>query len=199
MVEGAAFLMRRRGLAATSLRDVVDHVDASRGSISHHFPNGKQQLLEEAVVHAGQEVDMPLKQLMASKGTLEGMRLFLIGWQKMLEASNFDAGCPVLVAAIEAHPGNERHAPGSTTSLDSTRLLDVANDVFTGWEDTIVTALAAEGVGKAEAQRLAVLTIAAVEGSVALCRAARSSAPLKQVREVVLALFATATTSTGGR
>jgi AcrR family transcriptional regulator len=198
MVEGAAYLMRRRGLNATSLRDVVAHSEASRGSISHHFPQGKQQLLEEAVRHAGQEVDVPLRRLMAEKGAVEGMRRFLLGWQRMVEESGYEAGCAVLVAAIEAHPGNERHASGSTSDLDTTRLLDIAHEMFRSWEQTVADSLIKEGVKRARARQLAVLMITAVEGSIALCRAARSSVPLQQVGDVVIELFAAAVTA-GGR
>ena len=55
MIAGAADLMSRRGVNATSMRDVVRHTATPRGSISHHFPDGKRQLIAEAVVFAGQQ------------------------------------------------------------------------------------------------------------------------------------------------
>ena len=60
MVVGAADLMSRRGVNATSVREVVRQTDTPRGSIAHHFPRGKQQLLEEALAYAGREVSEPL-------------------------------------------------------------------------------------------------------------------------------------------
>jgi len=48
MVAGAADLMSRRGVNATSMREVVRHTGTPRGSIGHHFPGGKQQLIEIA-------------------------------------------------------------------------------------------------------------------------------------------------------
>lgn len=190
MVEGAAYLMRRRGVSATSLRDVVAHSGASRGSISHHFPSGKQQLMEEAVVFAGQEVSLPLKHLMATKGAVEGMRKFLLLWQKMLEDSDFEAGCPVLVAAIEPEVQGDRRAPTEAKQPGDQHLLAISHQVFSEWLDIIAEALEKEGAGPQRARSLAALCVAAVEGSVALCRAAHSCEPLEQVREEVLALFA---------
>ena len=53
MLRSAAHLFRRRGVEATSLADVIDHAGAPRGSIYHHFPRGKPQLVEEATRTAG--------------------------------------------------------------------------------------------------------------------------------------------------
>lgn len=189
MVEGAAYLMRRRGVSATSLRDVVAHSGAPRGSISHHFPNGKQQLMEEAVIYAGQEVAVPLKQLMEARGAVDGMRQFLLLWQKMLEDSDFEAGCPVLVAAIEPEVQGDRRSPAEAKQPGDLHLLAISNDIFSEWRDIIVAALTSEGAETQRAQRLATLCVTAVEGSVALCRAARSCESLEQIREEMLALF----------
>lgn len=53
MVFSAAQLIRRDGVTATGLRDVVAHADAPRGSLAHYFPGGKEQLVNEAVDWAG--------------------------------------------------------------------------------------------------------------------------------------------------
>ena len=45
MIAGAADLMSRLGVNATSMRDVVRHTATPRGSIGHHFPDGKRQLI----------------------------------------------------------------------------------------------------------------------------------------------------------
>ena len=63
MVAGAADLMSRRGVNATSMREVVRHTGTPRGSIGHHFPGGKQQLIEDALVFAGKQVSGPLEHL----------------------------------------------------------------------------------------------------------------------------------------
>ena len=49
MVYSAAQLVRARGVAATGVRDVVEHSGAPRGSFQHYFPGGKDQLIGEAV------------------------------------------------------------------------------------------------------------------------------------------------------
>src|SRR3954449_5436196 len=53
MVLSAVQLLREEGVARTGFRDVVEHSGTPRGSIAHHFPGGKRQLVGEAVRYAG--------------------------------------------------------------------------------------------------------------------------------------------------
>jgi len=53
IVAGAADMMRRRGVNATSVRELAKHAKAPLGSTYHYFPGGKQQLVTEAVQFAG--------------------------------------------------------------------------------------------------------------------------------------------------
>ena len=48
MISGALDLLARRGLQATSFAEVTQATQTPRGSIYHHFPGGKQQLVEIA-------------------------------------------------------------------------------------------------------------------------------------------------------
>src|SRR5262245_44130196 len=49
MIRAAIELLSERGYAGTSFGDVIERSGAPRGSIYHHFPGGKQQLVTEAV------------------------------------------------------------------------------------------------------------------------------------------------------
>src|SRR5436190_10163008 len=53
MIESALILMGQKGVEATSFSQVIEHSGAPRGSIYHHFPGGKAQLVEEATRYAG--------------------------------------------------------------------------------------------------------------------------------------------------
>lgn len=114
MIAGAADLLSRRGVHATSLRTVVQHTGTPRGSLGHHFPGGKQQLLEEAVRHAAESVAVPLETLMKERGAVEGLQAFVGWWRRILESSGFEAGCPVLAVAVEPMADEEDAASGST-------------------------------------------------------------------------------------
>ena len=53
MIEGAIRLLAQQGLDATSFADVLALTGAPRGSVYHHFPEGKAQLVCAAIDRAG--------------------------------------------------------------------------------------------------------------------------------------------------
>ena len=72
---------------------------------------------------------------------------------------------------------------------EQVRLLDIANSVFDAWRSIIVEALQRDGVSASRAESLATLCVAAIEGTVALCRASRNVQPLDDVgAELTLAI-----------
>jgi hypothetical protein len=79
------------------------------------------------------------------------------------------------------------------------RLLDLADGVFADWQDIMATALRREGVTPARARRLATLIVAAMEGTVAMCRAARSAKPLDDVRQELEGVLSGALSKHAGR
>ena len=179
MIAGAADLLRRKGMTATSMREVVRYSNTPRGSIAHHFPGGKRQLLEAAVDHAGREVSEPLAQLLDKHGPLQGVEMFVALWRKTLEETAFQAGCAVLAVAVEPYTCDQRGE--LDTELEAQiqlQLLDQANGIFVQWQEIISRSLQDAGVAVVRSRSLALLAIASIEGSVALCRAARSVEPL---------------------
>jgi AcrR family transcriptional regulator len=163
MIVSAALLLREKGLTGTSFGDVIAHSGAPRGSIYHHFPNGKAQLVEEAVQYAGEYVADSIE----STTAVDALRGFTSAWRKTLERSDFRAGCPVVAVAVEAHEAPE--------------LATAAAGAFARWQASLASLLREEGVGAERARRLAATTVAAIEGAVVICRAQRDMKPLEDV------------------
>jgi hypothetical protein len=81
-----------------------------------------------------------------------------------------------------------------------TEPIAAAAEVFTEWEELLATSLREHGVATAEASRLATMIVAAVEGTVAMCRAKRDITPLDQVADQLETMInAAATAITPGR
>ena len=197
MVAGAADLMSRRGVNATSLRDVVRHTGTPRGSLGHHFPRGKQQLIEDALAFAGKQVSGPLAHLTEKHGAVGGLRAFIALWRQTLERTEFQAGCPVLAVAVEQYVNDATEKDGEPDVAAQQRMLDLANGVFAEWQRIMFAALRREGVATARARRLAALVIASTEGTVAMCRAARSARALDDVRQELELLLSNAIAKQG--
>ena len=146
MVAGAADLMSRRGVNATSMREVVRHTGTPRGSIGHHFPRGKQQLIEDALVFAGKQVSGPLEHLTQSRGAVAGLRAFIALWRQTLERTKYQAGCPVLAVSVEQYVNDAMEKDGEPDEAAQQHLLDLANGVFADWQRIMFAALRREGV-----------------------------------------------------
>lgn len=189
MISGAADLISRRGVNGTSLRNVVDHTGTPRGSLGHHFPGGKMQMLEEAIAFASDAVAVPLQSAVVDKGVVKGLRTFIGWWRDLLVGSNFEIGCAVLAVAVEPLASPEGTSPELLAQPEKLRTL--AHEAFAKWEAILARALRREGVSPAQARRLAVLIVAAVEGTVAMCRAARTTQALDDVQQELESLLAT--------
>lgn len=177
IVAGAADMISRRGLSATSIREMAKHAQAPLGSTYHYFPEGKQQLATEAVRYTGEWVARSLRKELAA-GPAAGLRAFLALWRGIVVDTDFHAGCPVLAVAIEEPPADE--VPPA---------LAAAAEVFDQWEGLLADSLRAHGADAEQAAQVATLIVAAVEGTVALCRAKRSTEPLDRVAVQLQALI----------
>ncbi|MET9846472.1 TetR/AcrR family transcriptional regulator [Streptomyces ossamyceticus] len=181
IVAGAADMISRRGLSATSIREMAKHAEAPLGSTYHYFPEGKQQLATEAVRFTGEWVARSLRKELEA-GPAAGLSAFLDLWRGIVVGSDFHAGCPVLAVAIEEPP-----ADGVPPALVA------AAEAFEQWEALLAASLREHGAGSEQAAQLATLVVAAVEGTVAMCRAKRSTQPLDHTAEQLQALIAAAT------
>jgi AcrR family transcriptional regulator len=170
MVASAVDLLARRGLQATSLSEVLEQSGAPRGSVYHHFPDGKDQLIASALDLAGGRAIELLDQK-AGAPAEEVAAWFLHIWREILVRSNFDAGCAVLAV---------------TVATDSPELRDHAAGIFRTWRGRLAQLLEQGGLQPREAARFAATLVASCEGAVAVSRAEQSLEPFNLVAEQLL-------------
>lgn len=175
MLNSAATLMRERGASGTSVDDILNHSGAPRGSIYHHFPGGRTQIIEEAVDLAGASIGTIIADS-ADATPVQMLDAFLAAWRANLAASDFRAGCPVLAVAIES-------------GQDTAQLTDAAARAFASWREALAQLLRRNQISAAHARRLATLIVASVEGAVALCRVEHDLQPLDDVGRELRALL----------
>jgi len=168
MLVSAAELLRERGLSRTSFREVIEHSGAPRGSIYHHFPGGKGQLMQDAVRFAGAVGEDVLTLDAGENDPVVFLRRFINQWASSLRESDFRAGCPIVAVVTDGFE-------------DDGDLRTAASDVFDSWHGVVAAVLRRRGVTPAQARRTATMVVASVEGAVVLCRAHRSTTPLRDV------------------
>src|SRR2546422_11033690 len=104
MVRSAASLIRRRGLSRASFADIVGDSGAPRGSIYHHFPQGKDQLAKEAI-RATSDWVLAKQGACAAKTPVGVLECFIDVWRQVVVASNGAAGCGVAGVAGDTQAG----------------------------------------------------------------------------------------------
>lgn len=177
IVSSATRLFRQRGYAATGLNDILAASGAPKGSLYHYFPEGKEQLGEEAVRLAGGVVVQTLRRLRAEHATaaqvMRGYAVLLAGW---MADSGFSDGCPIATTMLETAP-------------QSARLSAAGRDAFGAWRAELESMLVVDGLGADEARRLALLAVAAYEGALIQARVEASPLPITEALEELALLL----------
>ena len=169
MIDATLRLLRSQGLRATGMNQIVRESKAPRGSIYHHFPRGKEQLVVEVLRTAGDAVAAKIRDaLEANDDPATALRAFVEGYAEEIRRSDFQRGCPVGNVAMDA-----------AASSSSIRL--VCQEIFVAWAALIARRLERHGVPAKEADGLAELVISALEGALILCRARRSTEPMEGI------------------
>jgi AcrR family transcriptional regulator len=171
MIDGAIRLLATRGLQATSFAEVLALTGAPRGSVYHHFPGGKDQLVSAAVDRAGARALAVLDGKRGSSAE-DLASLFLGIWRELLVRTQYGAGCAVLAVTVAA---------------DSQALLQHAGAVFRSWRGQLAELLEYAGLSATDAARFAATLVAASEGAVVLSRAEQSLEPFDLVADYLLA------------
>jgi len=165
MVASAMLLLAERGYQGASFTEVLTVARAPRGSIYHHFPDGKDELIAAAIDYAGARA-APILDPLSGRSAVEIVDGFMAMWRSILERSGFQAGCSVLAV---------------TVSAGSPELLERARDIFRAWQARLAELLRTAGLADDDADAFATLLIAASEGAVVLARAEQQLAPLEAV------------------
>ncbi len=175
MVRSAASLIRSRGVSATSFSDVLADSGAPRGSIYHHFPEGKRQLAEDAIRWTSDRVLAHLRAGTPSSPT-DVLERFIDMWRKVVVTSGGTAGCVVAGVAIDTTP-------------EETGLMRLVRATFRSWAALLADELETVGVPSHRARPIALATLAGMEGALILCRADGNGKPLDAVAEELMRLL----------
>ncbi|ASK36239.1 TetR family transcriptional regulator [Alcanivorax sp. N3-2A] len=177
IVRAAVTLFRKRGYAATGVNDILAASGAPKGSFYHYFPQGKEQLGEEAVRRASETVISTLRQLSGEvKGSAAVVRAYgrLLGdW---MEQSAFSDGCPITTTLLETTP-------------QSPRLSAAGKSAFHGWRGELEALLGADGIAPPHRAGLASLVVSAWEGALIQARVEGHRGPLDDASDYLADLI----------
>ncbi|MGQ0465525.1 MAG: TetR/AcrR family transcriptional regulator [Sporichthyaceae bacterium] len=157
MIGAGADLLAERGYAITML-DVIERAQAPRGSIYHHFPNGKAELAVAVAQQMGEEIQHLVAHHAGRIADPEPFLHKLIDHhRRRLVSADYALGCPLMGIVVNGE---------QTTEIDG-----AVAETFDVWLGSISVALQDKGIPKPAADQLARSTVTGVEGAIIVSRA----------------------------
>jgi TetR/AcrR family transcriptional regulator, transcriptional repressor for nem operon len=177
IVERAAELFAERGIAATSVDEVLAAAGAGKGQFYHYF-RGRDELAAAAVGFRCAQVIAGLTEALGGVSSLAGLEQALAGFAAGFEAMGMP-GCPIGTLSAEVAGRNEEARLAAAAGFDA-------------WERLLADALErirqhGELRADAESAVLATGLLASLEGGMVLAQARRDMASLRVAVEAGLA------------
>ncbi len=167
MISGTARLLATKGLQGASFAEVLELTGAPRGSVYHHFPNGKDEMVAAALEAVSAATLARLSELERTPAAITAG--FLALWSDLLDRAQLTAGCAVVAVSVAA----------------TGDLLARAGAVFSRWTSHLAGLLVTAGVAPEAAADFATLLISATEGAVIMSRAQHSREPFDRIARLL--------------
>jgi len=169
IVERAAELFSERGIAATSVDEVLAAAGAGKGQFYHYF-RGRDELAAAAVGYRCAQVVAGLTEALGGVSSVAGLEQALAGFVAGFEAMGMP-GCPIGTLSAEVAGRNEEARLAAAAGFDA-------------WERLLADALKrmrerGELRAGAESAVLATGLLASLEGGMVLAQARRDIASLR--------------------
>jgi TetR/AcrR family transcriptional repressor of lmrAB and yxaGH operons len=170
-------LIENQGFQATGVNEIVRESGAPKGSIYYYFPEGKEEIVAEAVRVAGQRMTEHIRShLESTKDAADAVQSFLADLAQHLKETDFRAGGPITIAASESATTNER--------------INLAcQEVYTSLHEAFAAKLRSNGIEAERAASLAWTINSTVEGAVILSRTFHSVNPLLEASQQLTSLI----------
>lgn len=163
LVNASADLFARQGYTGTGLKQIVADAQAPFGSLYHHFPGGKEQLGAEVIRWSGARYAQLIPAIFdPAPDVATAVGNFFNGAAEQLRQTDFADACPIATIALEVASTSEP-------------LRQATAAVFQSWLDALTGRFSAAGIAGDTARRLAIGTLAALEGAFILSRALRTT------------------------
>jgi TetR/AcrR family transcriptional regulator, lmrAB and yxaGH operons repressor len=177
-----SLLLEKQGFHGTGLNEIIKESGSPKGSLYYYFPQGKEQIAAEAILHSGKLTAERIRLgLMESPLPSEAVYGFILRIAENVELSGFGSGGPLTAVAMETATGSER-------------INAACREAYAVIEATFTNRLLEGGFAFPQASELASFITAAIEGGIILSRTYHSGQPLRLVAARLKSLLAASET-----
>jgi TetR/AcrR family transcriptional regulator, lmrAB and yxaGH operons repressor len=177
ILQEAKRLFQQRGYYAVGTAEILAEAKAPKGSMYHHFPDGKEQIAIEAVNSIRSDVLVLMRKLEADGCSVaDTIRQLAKGMARWLKDSDYREGTMLASTTVGSVP-------------DLPKLHAAITAAFDAWSAHIVKRLVDEGCGKTHAATLAATLISGIEGAMILARIRQDARVVINVAERLTAMI----------
>jgi TetR/AcrR family transcriptional regulator, transcriptional repressor for nem operon len=171
IIEKIAPTFNRKGFAGTSLSDLTEATDLSKGCIYGHFENKDQIALAVFDYNFGRVTTYMKARILATENSIERLLAYPRVYRDFLKIPFLNPGCPILNTSTEAddtHPG----------------LKEKASEALAFWKKSLENQIK-RGIERKEIQadtnpsEIAVIIISLIEGAIMQAKVTGRSTELK--------------------
>lgn len=109
LTEVTSELIRNKGYYGTGINEILAGAGIPKGSLYHHFPGGKDELIEAALKQAALQYAGEFKNAMKGKGSaVEGLKSVVDVYIDKINKTNDYMACPLAAVSLDVSGQNEK-------------------------------------------------------------------------------------------
>lgn len=169
IVEATVALLRRGGLGASGVNQVIAEANAPKGSLYHYFPGGKDQMVCEALDRYRVAVAQKLRTALQGDGPpANRIRRLFRGLARDMGADGFRSSCAVGAVTLDLAPDDEVLRAACEVAVSS-------------WVAVVEECL--HELSRAQRRAAALFLVTLLEGAQLTARAQRSDAAIRAAEQ----------------
>lgn len=177
MIDIAKNLFQQKGYIGVGLTEILKAGNFSKGSLYHHFPNGKEELLIACLQSMSEGMTNDIEDIFERYPTTEEAATAMIN--KLI--ANFESE-----GTISAYTFSSII---SEMALLSEPVRNACSNLYIKMQRIYLNKLVADGISEESANSIAVMMTASLEGAILLCLTQKTSEPLKIILDVLPTLL----------
>lgn len=178
ILQTATRLFYFQGFHGTGLNQILKESGCPKGSLYHYFPDGKEQLAEEAIIASKLRIGNVISHFMAEHDAVEdALNAHLHAMAQLFQIEN-----GVQESSYTLMPFGLLAAESAFTSE---RLRKASSDTYKYWESLYYTKLISNGYSEESAVTISRTISAWIEGAVTLSLTKHSNEPLLTMMDVL--------------
>lgn len=173
IIDIATALFQKKGYMGVGLNEILKECKITKGALYHHFPNGKEELLIACLESMNEAITTDIEDIFKRYSTTQEAAQGMI--EKLV--ADFDQKGTVT--------GHTFISIVSEIASVSEPVRDACSALYARIQGIYADKLKADGISEEDANRMALMMTAMIEGGIMLCLTKKTSEPLKTISQAL--------------